>query len=256
MIEIEINKIYNEDCLSYMKKLPDECIDLIIADPPYFQIVNEQWDNQWNNEKEYFEFCNKWIKEAFRILKENGSLYIWNWFDNICEIGHLARENGYIIRNLIAWNRGAGREKNNWCSAKEELLYLVKGNNPTFNLKNVLLGLDDPNRKMKKSSWQRCQYERKGRKNFDDNKVNPSNVWFDSFVSFNSKEKVNHPTQKPLSICNRIIRASSNENDIVYIPFAGSGSEIVACINNNRRWIATETNSQYINEIIMPRINS
>ena len=253
---MELNKIYNEDCITYMRTLPDNCIDLIIADPPYFKIVNEKWDNQWENEKEYYIFCSKWIKESYRILKQNGALYIWNWFDNICEMGYLAKENGYTIRNLITWNRGAGREKNNWCSAKEDLLYLVKGDNPTFNLEDVLLGMDDPNRKMKKSSWQRCQYERKGRKNFEDNKVNPSNVWFDNLVSFNSKEKVNHPTQKPLSICNRIIKACSNECDIVYIPFAGSGSEIISCIKNNRNWIATEINKEYIDEIILPRINN
>lgn len=68
------------------------------------------------------------------------------------------------------------------------------------------------------------------------------------------RKKVNHPTQKPLSICNRIIKASSNEEQIVYIPFAGSGSEIVSCINNNRNYIATETNKDYIDNIIMKRI--
>jgi DNA modification methylase len=69
------------------------------------------------------------------------------------------------------------------------------------------------------------------------------------------KEYTKHPTQKPLSICDRIIQVHSNENDLVYIPFAGSGSEIVSCINNNRNYIATELNNDYIEEIIKPRIN-
>lgn len=179
---IEINKVHNKDCVEFMKAIPDKYIDLIIADPPYYKIVKEEWDNQWSNEEEYYEFCNEWIKESFRILKENGALYIWNWFDNICELGHLAKNNGFIIRNLITWNRGAGREKNNYCSAKEDLLYLTKNKNPIFNLNDILLGLDDPNRKMKKSSWQRLQYEMKGRKSFENNRVNPSNVWFDNFI--------------------------------------------------------------------------
>lgn len=83
-----------------------------------------------------------------------------------------------------------------------------------------------------------------------------SNVWSDSYITYNSPEKVNHPSQKPLSICDRIIKASSNENDLIYIPFAGSGSEIVSCINNNRRWIATELSEDYIENIIKPRINT
>ena len=68
------------------------------------------------------------------------------------------------------------------------------------------------------------------------------------------KIRYGHKTQKPIDITDRIIKASSNEGDIVYIPFAGSGSEIESCIKNNRNYIATETNKQYINEIIIPRI--
>ena len=67
-------------------------------------------------------------------------------------------------------------------------------------------------------------------------------------------EYTKHPTQKPLSISNRIVKVHSEENDLVYIPFAGSGSEIVSCIKNNRNWIATELEEKYINEIIVPRI--
>ena len=251
---IELNKVYNKDCLEFMKEIPDEYIDLIIADPPYYQILKTSWDNQWETEKEYYDWCKKLLKEFKRIIKSNGSIYIWNWYDNICSIGHFAKEEGFIIRNLITWNRGAGREKNNWCSAKEDLLNLTLTDKPTFNLKDVLLPLDDPNRKMKKSSWERCKYERKGRKNFEDNKVNPSNVWFDSFIHKVSNEWVDHPSQKPLSICERIVKASSNVGDIVYIPFAGSGSEIIACIKNKRNYIATEINNEYITNIIIPRI--
>lgn len=251
---MELNKVYNIDCLQYMKTLPDECVDLIIADPPYFKIVKNNWDNQWETDEEYYSWCDKWIKESYRILKSNGSLYIWNWFDNICELGHIAKNKGFIIRNLISWNRGGGRERNNYGSKKEDLLYLTKTNSPIFNLDDIMLSADDPNRKMSKQAWERGRYERKGRKNYNKEKVNPSNVWYDSLVASNSKEKVNHPTQKPLSVCNRIVKASSNPNDVVYIPFAGSGSEIVSCINNNRNWIATELNNGYIEDIIKPRI--
>ena len=252
---IELNKIYNEDCLETMSKIPDSSIDLIVADPPYYQVVKEDWDNQWRTESEYYEWCKKWIKESKRILKENGSLYIWNWFDNICSIGHFAKEEGFIIRNLITWNRGGGREKNNWGSKKEDLLYLTLTDNPTFNINDVLLPADHPARKMSKQAWERGKYKRKGRKDYNEEPVNPSNVWYDSLVAHNSKEKVNHPTQKPLSVCDRIIKASSNEGEIIYIPFAGSGSEIVSSIKNNRKWIASEINKQYIDEVINPRIN-
>ncbi|EGT3620720.1 site-specific DNA-methyltransferase [Clostridium perfringens] len=70
------------------------------------------------------------------------------------------------------------------------------------------------------------------------------------------KARYGHKTQKPEDITDRIINASSNEEQLVYIPFAGSGSEIVSCIKNNRNYIATETNKEYINEIINKRIEN
>ena len=74
---MELNKVYNIDCIEYMKSLPDECIDLIIADPPYFKIVKDEWDNQWNTEEDFYKWCREWIYECKRILKPTGSLYIY-----------------------------------------------------------------------------------------------------------------------------------------------------------------------------------
>ena len=239
-----------------MKSLSDNSVDLIIADPPYYRILKDNWDNQWKSENEYFNWCKQWIIEFKRILKPNGSIYIWNWFDNICTLGYISKQQGFIIRNLITWMRGGGRERNNWSSQKEDLLYLTLTDHPTFNLDDVLIGLNDDCRVMKRNSWKRYEYNLKGRKSKEQSFVNPSNVWSDSYITYNSPEKVNHPSQKPLSICNRIVKASSNENDLVYIPFAGSGSEIIACIRNNRNWIATETNKDYIDNIIKPRIRN
>lgn len=94
-----------------MKTLPNECINLIIADPPYCKILKNKWDNQWKTENDYYNWCKEWIKEFKRIIKPNGSIYIWNWFDNICSLGYYAKQEGFIIRNLITWMRGGGREK-------------------------------------------------------------------------------------------------------------------------------------------------
>jgi DNA modification methylase len=79
--------------------------------------------------------------------------------------------------------------------------------------------------------------------------------WIDNGNNGGNKKKVFHATTKSNFVCNRIIKTSSNENDLVYIPFAGAGSEIEACIRNNRNWIASEINKTYIDEIIIPRIN-
>ncbi|WP_137743365.1 DNA-methyltransferase [Robertmurraya siralis] len=253
--ELELNRIYQRDVIEGLKMIPDNSATLVIADPPYYKIVKENWDNQWESESEYYEWCRQWIRESKRILKQDGALYIWNWFDNICSLGHIAKAEGFTIRNLITWNRGGGRERNNWCSKKEELLYLTLSDTPLFNLEEVLLPADHPARKMSKQAWERGRYERKGRKNYNEEAVNPSNVWYDSLVASNSKEKVNHPTQKPLSICERIVLASSNAEDLVVIPFCGSGSECVASLKNNRKFISFELEHEYI-EIANMRLDS
>ena len=80
-----------------------------------------------------------------------------------------------------------------------------------------------------------------------------TNVWND--VNFRIKNR-KHPSEKPVGLAGRCLQIFSNEGDLVYLPFAGSGSEIEACILNNRKWIATETDKTYIDEIIIPRINN
>lgn len=73
---MKLNQIYNKDCIEYMKTLPDKCIDLVIADPPYFQICGE-FDYKWETVDEYVEWCKKWIIEIHRIIKDTGSFYLW-----------------------------------------------------------------------------------------------------------------------------------------------------------------------------------
>lgn len=251
---IELNTIYNEDCINFMKKLPNESIDLIIADPPYFEICGE-FDFIWKSLDDYLNWSKEWILQCYNILKPSGSIYIWgkigfgkgyslfkiaDWIEN---------EKLFIIKNWITQRNTRGRgTKKGYIEAREELLFCVKSNQCTWNIAYTEeksnrkdLGFDG---KPRKNEFKRC-----------------SDVWIDiaeasqssneRFKTFNGKT---FPTVKAQKLCNRIILASSNENDLVYIPFAGSGSEIESCIKNKRNWIATEINNQYINEIIEPRI--
>ena len=240
---MELNKLHNEDCITYMKTLPDKCVDLIIADPPYYKTYGE-FDFVFSNEEEYLEWTRGWVQEAFRILKDSGGFYCWGSDKMIDKISaFVLNDLEWEKRNLIVWNFKTGRPSKKALRNETEFMWF-------YSKENHLLNIDDV----------RIPYTN-GIDHTKDKRKNPlgkslGNVWEDSRIKQNYPEWVNHPTQKPLSICNRIIKASSNEGDLVYIPFAGSGSEIVACINNNRNWIATEINEEYINEIIYPRINN
>lgn len=251
---MELNKIYNMDCIEYMKTLPNECIDLIIADPPYYNIYGE-FDFIWNSVEEYTEWCKMWTIECERILKSNGSFYLWGkigfnlGFPLFKVVDFLESNSNLKVINWITQRNSRGRgNKKGYMTAREELVFMTKSNNYTWNnayteekSKRKDLGADG---KPRKNEYKRC-----------------SDVWIDiAEASQSSKQRfklsdgTSFPTVKALKLCDRIIKASSNENDLVYIPFAGSGSEIISCINNNRNYLATEINKQYIDEVIIPRI--
>ena len=143
--------------------------------------------------------------------------------------------------------RGRGTTKG-YMKAREELVFMTKSKNYNWNnaYTNEKSNRKDlgSNGKPRTNEFKRC-----------------SDVWVDiTEASQSSKQRfklndgTSFPTVKALALCDRIINASSKEGDLIYIPFAGSGSEIVSCINNNRNYIATELNNDYIEEIIKPRI--
>lgn len=253
---LEINKAYNEDCINFMHQIPDESIDLIIADPPYYKIYGE-FDFGWNNLDEYIEWCKQWILECKRILKPTGSFYLW---------GAIGVNRGFALSRIAIWieenkifhivnwitqrNTKMRANYKGFPQSREELLLCVKDKDlflwkPAYTEEKNLRKDLQSNGKPRKNEFKRC-----------------SDVWFDiadanqsSKERFKTKDGKPFPTVKPLKACHRIINASSNEGDLVYIPFGGSGSEIVSCIQNKRNWIATEKNKVYFEEIISPRIS-
>lgn len=297
---MKLNKVYNMDCIEYMKTLPDECVDLIIADPPYYKAINEKWDKQWKTEEEYLNWTQQWFNECVRILKPTGVFYCYGNFDILSKQKVLIFDKQLNFRQNITLSKGlraiAGRTSSKlrmFPTASEYLLYFVKqeeyfdtpfsrimkykmkelklnqsdisklelskNGKPTGWVHNKLKGIQIPT----KEQWNKiCNLF-----NIDDEYNKLFNQYNNSRYSFNlptgitdvweftpDKVRYGHKTQKPQDITDRIIKASSNESDLVYIPFAGSGSEIVSCIKNNRNYIATELNNDYIEEIIKPRI--
>ena len=251
--KLEVNKIYNINCVDYMKSISDNSIDLIIADPPYFEICGD-FDFIWKNVDEYINWCKQWIMECNRILKPSGSFYLWGaiGYNNGYPLFKIADwiENNklFIVRNWITQRNTRGRGTSKcYMKAREELIFMTKSNEYIW---NTAYTCEKSNRKdlgangkPRTNEFKRC-----------------SDVWIDiAEASQSSKQRfkdcdgISFPTVKSIDLCDRIIRASSNEGDLIYIPFAGSGSEIVSCINNNRNYIATEINSKYI-EIIKKRI--
>lgn len=232
-----------------MKKLSNNSVDLIIADPPYGQnIRNEKgkikFDTIWKSEKDYLDWCLLWLNESKRILNENGLIFIWGVAPIINEISHILNYKLEMkFYTQIVWHIVDGlRPTNNYFYSNYQIcLAYSKNNKELFNSFNNHGGTYNHFTEEAKSY--------SGKKNM-------GLVWQHCKVSKNHKEGTEHPTQKPIKLTNRIIQACSKENDLVYIPFAGSGTEIESCINNKRTYIATEINNDYIINIIEPRLKN
>lgn len=105
----DVNKIYNESCLYTFQRIDSNSLDLIIADPPYFEICGE-FDFIWKNVDEYIEWCKLWILESKRTLKESGSLFLW---------GAIGFNKGYPLPRLAHWMENEKHFKiNNWITQR------------------------------------------------------------------------------------------------------------------------------------------
>ncbi len=234
------NRIEYSDVLLYLKKIESNSIDLIIADPPYFEIYGDFDFNIFKSEKEYLDWCNLWLSECKRILKNEGTIILWGSVGKksitFVKLAIMIEENNIFIRqNWITQRntRGIGSTKN-YMSYREEFLFLTKSNNYTFNIPYM----------EEKSNRKDLGNNGKERKNLY---KRVSNVWYDiAEASQSSIERCEHPTIKAQKICDRIIKTHSNENDKILIPFIGSGSEIISAIKNNRIVCGCENNKNYI----------
>ncbi len=238
-----INKTILGDSISFMKKIPEKSIDLIIADPPY-NLYKDFHGNKFNEEnfEEYANYTESWLNECIRILKNNGSIYVCCDWKSSLVIGNVINKN-LKLRNRITWEREKGRgAKSNWKNSMEDIFFATKSDEYTFNLEDV---------KVRKKVI--APYKENGKpkdwEQTEDGKFRntcPSNFWDDISVPYWSMpENTAHPTQKPEKLLAKLILASSNKGDVVFDPFLGSGSTSVTAKKLGRKYLGVEQNPRY-----------
>ncbi len=239
-----INKTINQDLFEILDLLPDEFIDLLFVDPPYN--MNKAFGSVKFREMKadrYSEWIDSFISKLLRCLKPDASVYFcgdWKSSNSIHEV----LQKYFIIRNRITWEREKGRgSKKNWKNNSEDIWYCTNSDKPLFNAKSVQLkrkvlapyrmdnGLPKDWIETKKGGF-RLTY--------------PSNIWTDISVPFWSMpENTEHPTQKPEKLLAKIILASSNENQVVFDPFLGSGTTSVTAKKLGRKYVGVEIEREY-----------
>ena len=236
--ESDIFKLIYNDIFKAIKKFEDKSIDMIFADPPYFlsgngltcsggkmvSVNKGEWDKTLSI-KEKHKFNKKWIKECYRILKDNGTIWISGTLHNIYSIGMALEEEGFKIINNITWQK-TNPPPNLACKtfthSTETILWARKDlKNVKYTFNYTLMKEINNNKQMK-------------------------DVWTTSLTKPSEKKCGKHPTQKPLEILDRIILASTKEGDLILDPFCGSSTTGISAVGLNRRYIGIDNEKKYI----------
>lgn len=228
-------KIYNNDCIDILKEIAanNEMVDHVIVDLPYFQVVKNEFDNQWTTVEEYVEWFNSILQYVKKIIKPGGNILLFCSRQNMWRMCKTLDENGFEENRTIIWARKRGFNNTRGkalASGYEPILFWSNGKSNTFN-----------NIKLKVKS-DRPEYNTGTLKDG----ITMPDVWTDiPALPHNAKEKVDHPTQKPIKLMERLVELFTNENDIILDFCMGSGSTGVACLNLNRSFIGIEKDKQY-----------
>src|SRR5687767_8158338 len=249
--DLPLDRIILGDCVAAMAALPAGCDDMIFADPPYnlqldgdlfrpegglVDAVDDDWD-KFDTFASYDEFTRAWLKEARRILKPDGTLWVIGSYHNIFRVGAALQDEGFWILNDIIWRktnpmpnfRGTrftnAHETLIWASRSEESRY-------TFNYR-AMKALNDE--LQMRSDW-----------------VIPICAGQERIKDGGHKA---HPTQKPEALLYRVLLACTNPGDVVLDPFFGTGTTGAVARRLGRRWIGIERESRYI-KVALERIDS
>jgi site-specific DNA-methyltransferase (adenine-specific) len=250
--------IITGDCIEELKNIDEESAQIIICDPPY-NIGKNFGNNKYKMPiTSYTQWCNKWIVECLRILKNNGTMFIYGYSEILAEILYIIPNN--VNRKWLVWHytNKTCPNYNFWQSSHESILVLWK-DSKIFNRDDIRV----PYTESYKKSDGRKRTPTVGRFSDGSNetlyKVHPSGALPRDVIKIpclagKNSERVNHPTQKPVELCDILIKSCKQDNGIVLIPFAGSGSECVSAKKNNLDYIGIEINPEFV-DIINKRIN-
>ena len=234
--------IHGDALLALEHEVEDNSIDLIFADPPYNIGKNfAGCFDKWDTDEHYLEWCYKWLDLCVKKLKPNGSFYVMTSTQFMPYFDLFLRKRLNIMSRIALFYDSSGvQAKKYFGSMYEPILFCVKDkDNYTFNSDDILVEA--------KTGSQRklIDYRKNPPQPYNTKKV-PGNVWEFSRVRYRMKEYENHPTQKPIALLDRIIRASSNKGDLVLDPFSGSFTTAYVAQQLGRNFIGIELQDEYI----------
>jgi hypothetical protein len=242
-VESILDKTLIGDTFEILSFMPEKFIDLLIVDPPY-NIDKDFHGNKFKKSADiiYKEYTKEWIEKILPLLKSTASVYVCcDWKSSIVIAGVLKKY--FHIQNRITWQREKGRGAlSNWKNGMEDIWFATMSKDYTFNVEAV------KSRRRVIAPYKVDGKPKDWEETLEGNFRNtyPSNFWDDISIPYWSMpENTAHPTQKPEKLLAKLILASSNEEDIVFDPFLGSGSTSVCAKKLGRHYVGIEQNEQY-----------
>ena len=239
-----LNKTIQQDMLQALDYLPNAFVDLLFVDPPYNLSKKFNKTSFKEMESEAYElWLDEWLSKIPHILKPNASIYICGDWKSSAAIYNVARKY-FHIQNRITFEREKGRgAKSNWKNASEDIWFCTMSKDYYFDVDAV---------KMKRKVLAPYTDSKGKPKDWNKGKAGnyrltfPSNLWTDISIPFWSMpENTDHPTQKPEKLVAKIILASSQEGDVVFDPFLGSGTTSVTAKKLNRKFVGIELDEDF-----------
>jgi len=238
-IFLEPDNIYNMDCLEGMKKIRQGSVDLIVTDPP-FAIDFKPHRSNYNrtqsrvlagyNEipaKDYPDFTRSWMREAFRVLSDHGSAFVFSGWNNLKDILTASDEIGFQTVNHIIWKYQFGVVcKRRFVTSHYHCLFICKDDSKRRFFPNARFGPND-------------RTEKGGSRRYRD----MEDVWIINREYWHGEKKT--PTKLPASLIEKILSYTSKEGDLVLDPFLGSGQVAVVSQLNKRHYLGFEIVEEY-----------
>ena len=245
--------LYLGDVFKTLDQLPANSVDLIFADPPYnlsndgftvhagkrVKVNKGEWDRS-NGVEQDFDFHSRWIEACRRVLKDDGTIWISGTYHSIYACGFALQRQGWHFLNDITWYK-SNASPNLACrmfTASHETLLWARKDKKSKHLFNYDA--------MKNGDFPKDVLKNPGKQ--------MRSVWSIGFPTVEEKKHGKHPTQKPVALLDRIVKASSNPEMVVLDPFCGSGTTGVAALLNGRKFIGIDAEVEYLKNIAFPRL--
>lgn len=246
MIEALTNRIFNEDVIATLKRIPDNSVDMVYGDPDYNVGVNyagAKYTQKWD---EYIAWYIGLTKECMRVLKPTGNLFMLNYpkQNAYLRVKYLDMHAYNVFDYVWVYNTNVGHSPSKFTTAHRSILHATKTKDNNFYKDQVAVPYQNPT---DKRIMQNIANGSKGRM--------PYSWWYFDLVKNVSKDKTFHSCQIPLALVEMLIKSCTRENDLVQILFGGSGSELVLCKQLKRGFISSEIHKPYF-DMITDRINN